>query len=149
MSERYLRHFGIKGMKWGVRRYQNKDGSLTAAGRKRQAQDDVSSDGGGSKKKSASTKSSSQPKKKSVKEMSDAELRDKINRLELEKRYSQLNPEQVSRGKKFVDKVVKDMVLPAATDVGKQLIKSEITKLVNDKLGLEDEYKVFTNNKKK
>lgn len=30
-----LRHHGIKGMKWGVRRYQNKDGSLTAAGKKR------------------------------------------------------------------------------------------------------------------
>ena len=30
-----LIHYGIKGMKWGVRRYQNKDGSLTAAGKKR------------------------------------------------------------------------------------------------------------------
>lgn len=30
-----LRHHGIKGMKWGVRRYQNKDGSLTLAGKKR------------------------------------------------------------------------------------------------------------------
>ena len=29
-----LYHWGIKGMKWGVRRYQNKDGTLTAAGRK-------------------------------------------------------------------------------------------------------------------
>ena len=31
----YLEHHGIKGMKWGVRRYQNADGTLTAAGKKR------------------------------------------------------------------------------------------------------------------
>lgn len=31
----YLAHYGVKGMKWGIRRYQNKDGSLTAAGKKR------------------------------------------------------------------------------------------------------------------
>ena len=31
----YLCHHGTKGMKWGVRRYQNKDGSLTSAGKKR------------------------------------------------------------------------------------------------------------------
>lgn len=35
MSDYYLCHHGIKGMKWGVRRYQNKDGSYTAAGKKR------------------------------------------------------------------------------------------------------------------
>lgn len=34
-SEAYLEHHGILGMKWGVRRFQREDGSLTSAGRKR------------------------------------------------------------------------------------------------------------------
>ena len=34
-NEEYLAHHGIKGQKWGVRRYRNEDGSLTEAGKKR------------------------------------------------------------------------------------------------------------------
>ena len=35
MNENYLAHHGVKGMKWGIRRYQNKDGSLTTKGKKK------------------------------------------------------------------------------------------------------------------
>ena len=39
MEKHELRHWGIKGMKWGERRYQNKDGTLTDAGKRRYARD--------------------------------------------------------------------------------------------------------------
>lgn len=38
-SFRYISHYGVLGMKWGIRRYQNKDGSLTAEGRSRAAKE--------------------------------------------------------------------------------------------------------------
>ena len=39
MNNNELKHYGVLGMKWGVRRYQNKDGTLTPAGKKRYDRD--------------------------------------------------------------------------------------------------------------
>lgn len=41
MADLYLAHHGIKGMKWGVRRFQNDDGTLTSAGKKRYKEETV------------------------------------------------------------------------------------------------------------
>ena len=51
----YLMHHGILGQRWGIRRYQNKDGSLTPRGRKRLEQMGLDPDKYGSKTKSKSS----------------------------------------------------------------------------------------------
>ena len=134
MTNNELYHFGIKGMKWGVR--------------KNRSSNDPSSSSL-SKKKKRGLGNISEPKNKSVKDMSDEELRNTIARIELENRYKDLSPKKVSAGKKFVDRVINNIILPAGEDVTKQLVKSGMTKTANDLFKLDDELKVYTNNKKK
>lgn len=86
-----LQHHGIRGQKWGIRRYQNKDGSLTPAGRKRQK-----------RQLSDDAKEAKALKKKKVGELSNAELRKLNERRNLERNYKQLNPSVVTKGAKIV-----------------------------------------------
>ncbi len=82
-----LCHYGIKGQKWGVRRFQNSDGSYTSEGKRRAQQ---------------------QEKKDPVKEMKDEDLRKAITRLSLENKYKDLTkkptpPSKLEPTKKAVD----------------------------------------------
>ena len=132
MDHDQLCHHGIKDMKWGFRRFQNKDGSLTPAGRKRYGN---GHDGGDRDDDSVSEKPKSSSSKKSVKEMTDEELNAAVNRLRLEQQYRQLSPEKVSLGKKFVDSLKKDVIIPAAKESGKNIVKTYIDKEVKKLLG--------------
>ena len=79
ISQNELYHHGIKGMKWGVRRFQNEDGSLTTAGKKRYEDESTGSD-----KKTSSNNGSKTPRKGLI-----ARRKDSLTQKYIAKGYSQ------------------------------------------------------------
>jgi hypothetical protein len=102
-----LYHYGILGQKWGIRRFQNPDGSLTAVGKIHYGTQEV-----GKKIRSTTSKVAKnivnrkieKYKEKHPNKMSDAELRDKINRIQMENQYREMmrqNNKPIGVGRKI------------------------------------------------
>lgn len=90
MYSNELYHHGIKGQKWGVRRYQNKDG--TSIGSRSRRKDSWSED----------YRTAKTLKKKKISQMSNTELRKLNERQNLEKTYKQMNKSHIAKGVAFV-----------------------------------------------
>lgn len=124
-TNRDLYHYGILGQRWGVRRTEaqlarNRSGTKTNL----------------SDKAKPSRKASKGSDSDAIKKMSNEELNAIVQRMELEKRYRNLNPAKVSAGKKFVDSVINKTILPAASEASKQVLKDYIIKKSNEALGI-------------
>ena len=141
-----LYHHGVKGMKWRVRKTPVR--SSSGATRKRKS-NTLSLFKKKNTTRNASVAKSSPSQTKSVKDMSDDELRRKIERVRLEQQYQQLNPKTVSRGQRIAKRVMNNVIVPAAEDLGKQVVKSFMATSINKALSLEGDSKVYANNKKK
>ena len=144
MDNDYIQHYGILGQKWGVRRYQNKDGTLTPAGKRRLASLDAEREKLESKRKELDKKyyrvtgksfdnESKVPEKRKISDISDDELRDKLARLRMENQYKEEyrkeHPKKESLGKKYVDSL-KDNVAKELSSYTISLGTSVLKKLI-------------------
>lgn len=137
MNEYELYHHGVKGMKWGVRKARKKLGRQISRGwkkTKKVIEDQIEA----KKVKKEEVKKASRP----VKELSDAELRARVERLgleqralDLERQISNLSPKHVSAGQKLVGelggKLASSLGSAASKVAGEYLEKS-----LKDSLGL-------------
>lgn len=132
-----LYHHGIRGMKWGIRRFQNPDGSLTAAGRRRYGDDDdIPDDSNGRPRLFEGSKDNRMKEAKlrrGVKNLSNAELREINNRLKLEEEYQRLvNATSTKKGESMVKKALRNAGEQALSELSKGVMVGLGKKIISD-----------------
>ena len=116
-ADNELYHHGIKGMKWGVRRTPAQLGhdtggvDLQKAKKKVEAANTIVNESQNINRKVSGRKQRKIQKQQvqNAKAMTDQELRERVNRLNMEQQYARLSAEQMSAGKVNVDRVLSEV----------------------------------------
>lgn len=101
-------HHGIKGMKWYVRRFQNKDGSLTPAGKKRYSGDSEGTTESAEETRARVLKSTNASEIYKHRDLlTTAEINERLNRIDTEKRLANVAESTKKSGYDYVDNALK------------------------------------------
>lgn len=106
MNNTELTHWGVRGMRWGVRRYQRKDGSLTPAGKKRYSDgenSEVDKEAYEESKQKAIKSGSAQDVLKFKGDLTPQEMQTAINRIRWEQDMQSLSEKEIAAGKNHVE----------------------------------------------
>lgn len=121
-----LYHYGVKGMKWGVRRYQHRDGTLTPAGKERYSEDNTLEDERDRKRKIA--------KQVAIGAAAVAvtlAIAGGVYAYKKKSYLSSIDMKSIERGKYAVDALSKDTVIPKGSTIFRtsthKTLRSELT----------------------
>ena len=133
-----LIHYGIKGMKWGVRRYQNYDGSYTRKGleRYRKAESDYER----AKSKAAETKAAHKSGRATRQQVKDANRAVKTEKRRMEDAYGKLKTDKLAdegkklyqRGKTITGNTQTTYLAEAAIVAGSGMVSSLLSNTMKD-----------------
>lgn len=113
MENNQLYHHGVKGMKWGVRK--SRSGSSNRRRKSSKSEDHIRA---------------KQLKKKRLNQLSNAELRELNNRMQLESQYKNLKRQKVSAGRKFVQDVAYETAKNTASEYTKKYAKKGVEHVI-------------------
>ena len=138
ISDSALEHYGVKGMKWGVRkRSKTRVSSSGARSTSPNPSSKVSAPNPSSKVSAPTTRDKRVKALKNRRELSDSDIKDFTSRLQSEKQLKALLDEDVSPGRTFIKKVMSDAGKQAATKLATNAIIYGTTKTMGKAFGSE------------